>query len=118
MKSLKQILKEQEQLNLNNTQKGMIATISVSATPSLAYGNILGARNAMASADILQSMGYIRINHDTNEAELTPRGEDVLRQENIKDEAGELTERGEELVNWYNQSITGWQVFESFKYFV
>ena len=118
MKPIKQILKEQYALNLNNTQKGIIATIHIAATPNLAYDSIIGYRNAVESSQLLQKMGYLLIDHGLKKVSLTGKGEDVLMQENITDEMGELTERGQSLIDRYRESIQDWKTFESFKYFV
>lgn len=119
MRSLKQILGEQQEVfRLNNTQKGIIASIAVSATPELAYGVITGARNAVDSADELERLGYISVNNETKEASLTSKGEDILTSENLTDETGELTERGEELVARFRTDKGEWAAFESIRRFI
>lgn len=115
MKTLTNILKEQN-LNLNNTEKAIIASMAISATEHLAYGVVHGARNAVTAGEELKRTGYIRINHENKTASLTDKGTDILTSENLIDDAGELTDRGEDLISHYRVDRGEWKKFESFKY--
>lgn len=116
MRDLKKIIKEQT-LNLNNAQKGIIASMAIAPTPQMAYGVVTGARNAVAEKRTLQAAGYIRVNDTEKTAELTDEGKDVLTSENLLDDTDQLTDRGEELVAQYREDTGEWQRFESFRYF-
>jgi molybdopterin biosynthesis enzyme len=112
MRTLFEILGEQVAFRLNNTQKGIIASVAVSATPEIAYGVITGARNTVESSDELERLGYIEVNDETKTATLTQRGQEVLRAENLTDDMGELTDRGEEILARFRKDKDDWLVFE------
>ena len=116
MRHLKDILTEA--LNLNNSQKGIIASMAISPTPQMAYAVLTGARNAVAARNSLERSGYIRVNDVEKTAVLTDRGNDVLTSENLIDDTGNLTDRGEEIVAQYRKDRDEWEKFESFKHFV
>ena len=115
MRPLKDIIHE-KRLNLDNTQKAIIASIRVAPSPEMAYGVLIGARNSTTAGDDLVRAGYIRINNTLKQAELTTLGEKVLINDNLTDETGELTDRGEELVARFRSDKKDWKQFESFKY--
>jgi hypothetical protein len=117
MRKLKTIL--EEALNLDNTQKAVIAYISTAPTPKMAYGVVTGARNAVAARLGLELSRYIIVDHKNKEVVLTPEGEQILTSENLVDDAGELTDRGQELIDNYIREVGEWvkfEGFESFKY--
>lgn len=111
MRSLKTILNEQK-LNLDNTEKAIIASMAIAPTPEMAYSIVRGARNAVTARDSLEQSGYITVSYENKTAELTKQGQDVLTSENLTDETGELTERGEELVARYRIDKSEWENFE------
>lgn len=115
MRELKDILLEQ--MRLNNSQLGAIASIAISPTPEMAYGTLTGARNSVSDRNALERAGYINVNDQDRTATLTDSGQDVLRSENLMDDTGELTERGEEIVATYREDRGEWKRLESFKYF-
>lgn len=115
MRHLTEIINEQR-LNLDNTEKALIASISISPTPSMAYSAFTGARNSVEAANTLVRSGYIDIDRTNNQATLTDLGKEVLVSDNLTDESGQLTDRGEQLVNSYRRKQDGWKRFESFKY--
>ena len=116
MRHLKEILTEA--LNLNSTQKGIIASMAIAPTPQMAYGVLTGARNAVSQRGSLERAGYIKVNDVEKTAVLTNSGRDILTSENLLDDSGNLTDRGEELVSLYRKDRTEWEKFESFKHFV
>jgi hypothetical protein len=115
MRKLSDILVEQR-LNLDNTEKAIIASMSISPTEEMAYGVVTGARNAVTSRGKLETAGYITVDDENKTAALTGRGEDVLTSENLTDETGQLTDRGKELVSRYTNDRDEWKKFESFKH--
>lgn len=118
MRILKNILQEQERYSLTDTQKAVILSIKVAPTAELAYDAIKGTENAVTARDALERLGYINVNHATNQATLTQNGEDVVEHENMVDETGEITERGEEILATYREDKSEWQQFgESFSLF-
>lgn len=115
MRTLNAIVHEQR-LNLDNTQKAIIASIAIAPTPEMAYGVLIGARNSVTATDELVRAGYVSINNTRKQAELTDLGQEVLVHDNLTDETGELTDRGEDLVARYRLDKKDWKRFESFKY--
>jgi hypothetical protein len=115
MKSLKDIL-EESTLNLDNTQKAIIVYMKVAPTPKMSYGIVTGARNSVSARESLESSGYVVIDDERKEASLTPRGVNVLTSENLIDDMGEVTERGQNLIDRYIIDKQEWTRFESFKY--
>jgi predicted transcriptional regulator len=116
MRKLTEILAE-KQFNLSNTEKAIIASMSISPTPEMSYGVVTGARNSVTARKQLEAVGLINVDDETKTAELTSAGTQVLTYENLTDEAGELTDRGKELVDRYKSDIGEWKKFESFKRF-
>jgi|AntRauTorcE11897_2_1112592.scaffolds.fasta_scaffold00046_9 Mn-dependent DtxR family transcriptional regulator len=114
MRPLSAILHE-KRLNLDNTQKAIIASIEIAATPEMAYDLTSGSRNATAASKELIRAGYIRVNNTLKQAELTPLGKEVLTSDNLIQD-GRLTDRGEELTDRYIRDRNEWKKFESFKY--
>ena len=116
MRPISEILEERS-MNLNNTQKGIIASMAVAPTEEMAYGVLTGARNAVSERRTLQRGGFIEVDDDNKRARLTSSGRDVLTSENLMNDDGTLTDRGEELVAKYRGDKDEWKRFESFKYF-
>ena len=115
MRPIKEILSERN-LNLDNTQKAIIASMAIAPTPQMAYGVVTGARNAVSARKQLERARLIRVDDENRRAELTQDGRDVLTSENLLDDMGELTDRGQELVARYRVDRGEWKKFESFKY--
>lgn len=115
MRELNTILLEQ-MLNLDNTEKAVIASMAISPSEEMAYAVMNGARNSMAAMDTLRKMGYIRVNDEDKKAMLTDKGREVLVSNNLTDETGKLTELGQELVARFRVDRGEWKKFESFKY--
>ena len=115
MKSLTSILKEQV-LNLDQTEKSILASMAQSESPKLAYAILIGSRNAVTAGKELRRMGYIRVNDSSKSAELTDKGKQALVDNNLADEAGDLTKHGEDMVDHFNFEKGEWKTFESFKY--
>jgi predicted transcriptional regulator len=102
-------------LKLSDTQKAAIAYISSAPTPQMAYSIVTGARNSVTARSALEQAGYVETNDEDKSATLTPQGEEILTSENLVDEMGELTERGEELIDQYVSDRQDWKTFESLK---
>lgn len=114
MRSLQTILAEA--FSLTDTEKALIASISIAPSPEMAYNEATGARNGVAAAEKLRRLGFITIDTENNTVHLTSRGRDILTSENLTDELGELTDRGQELVANFHDDKDEWKHFESFKY--
>lgn len=114
MKHINQILTEKT-LNLDNTEKAVIASMAISPSDEMAYAVLVGARNSVAARKSLQKAGFIEVNDENKKAYLTQQGKDVLTADNLTDESGELTDRGQELVKNYRGDRDEWQQFESIR---
>ncbi len=114
MKHINQILEEKTR-NLDNTEKAIIASIAISPSEEMGYAVLIGARNATSARDSLERAGFIEVDDANKSARLTSRGEEVLTAENLTDETGELTDRGQQLVKTYRGDRDEWQQFESIR---
>ena len=114
MRRIDQILYEND-LNLDNTEKAVIASMAISPSEEMAYAVLSGARNSVSASNALERAGYIEVDERSKRARLTPRGEEVLTSQNLTDEMGELTDRGKELVDTYRKDRDEWQQFESIR---
>ena len=114
MRRVDQILFERG-LNLDDTEKAIIASMAISPSEEMAYAVLTGARNSVTAGNSLERAGYIEVDEQNKQARLTPRGEEVLTSENLTDETGELTDRGKELVDTYRGDREEWQQFESIR---
>ena len=114
MKHINQILVEKT-LNLDNTEKAVIASIAISPSEEMGYAVLVGARNSTSARDSLERGGFIEVDDSKKAARLTARGEDVLTADNLTDETGELTDRGQQLVKGYRGDRDEWQQYESIR---
>lgn len=102
-------------MNLDNTEKAVIASMSISPSAEMAYAVLVGARNSVSAGDTLQAGGFIEVDDKNKKAQLTPRGKEVLVADNLTDETGQLTDRGEELVKTFRGDRDEWKQFESIR---
>jgi predicted transcriptional regulator len=114
MKHINQIL-EEKTLNLDNTEKAVIASMAISPSDEMAYGVLVGARNSVSAGESLQRGGFIEVDDANKAARLTSKGKEVLVADNLTDETGELTDRGQELVKTFRNDRDEWQQFESIR---
>ena len=114
MRHIKQILHEKT-MNLDNTEKAVIASMAISPSEEMAYAVLIGARNSVAARKTLQAGGFINVDDASKKASLTQRGEEVLVADNLTDETGELTDRGQEIVKTFRGDRDEWRQFESIR---
>ena len=114
MKHINQILTEKT-LNLDNTEKAVIASMGISPSDEMAYAVLVGARNSVSARSSLEKAGFIEVDDENKRAHLTQQGKDVLTSDNLTDETGALTDRGQELVKNYRGDRDEWQQFESIR---
>lgn len=84
-------------VRLTNNQKRVIAKIKASPTPKVALEEISDDQNLIAARNMLVKLGLVEI--VAGEVFLTDSGEQMAVDENIVDEAGELTQTGNELAH-------------------
>lgn len=80
-------------MNPTANQKAVLAKIKAAATPKTAAADISKTSNLAAARDMLERLGMIELNDDG--ATLTDDGEQVLLDQNLADESGQLTPEGE-----------------------
>lgn len=81
-------------VHLSDFQKKVLAIIKASPTPQVAFEELQNQppeeeRNIVGARDMLQKLGLIEIGDHT--LEITSKGENVMRDEYLVDEMGELT---------------------------
>lgn len=87
-------------VHLSDLQKEVLAKVHAAPTPQVAWEEISGAAaivddNLAAARDVLGNLGLMVVGDGT--LEVTPNGEEVMKDENLIDDMGELTEQGQEL---------------------
>ena len=80
---------------LTNNQKSVLAKIVASPTPSVAGESISGDENMVAARNSLARLGAIE--SIGNEVNITAKGHQLAKDENITDETGQLTQDGNKL---------------------
>ena len=81
-------------IHLSDTQKAVLSKIIGSATPETALEEISDGRNMVAARDILQKLGLIEVTD--RDASITDEGNEVMKDENLVDDMGELTQDGQQ----------------------
>ena len=84
-------------VTLTSNQKRVLAKIFASPTPKVAGEEIAGDENLAAARDQLGKLGAIEF--ISGEASVTEKGEQLAKDENIVDDAGQLTPDGEQLAH-------------------
>ena len=89
-------------LHLSDIQKEVLCKVKASANPQLAWEEISGAAdtvddNFATSRDLLGNLGLLTVGDGT--LEVAEQGEQVMKDENLTDESGELTEEGRALAD-------------------
>lgn len=80
-------------INPTENQKSVLAKIKAAATPKTAAQDISEDPNLAAARDMLVRMGMITL--DTEGAVITEEGEQLMVDQGLVDESGELTEDGQ-----------------------
>lgn len=78
--------------DLTDAQKQVMTKLAKAPTPTVALTEISDGRKLVAARDMLDKLDLI--DFDENEAEITDQGWDLMRDLNLVDEAGELTDEG------------------------
>lgn len=81
-----------------NNQKAVLTKIIAAPTPKVAVADISATPNLVAAREMLKKMELIDI--DETGAYVTPDGEQVLIDQNLMDENGNLTDEGEKMVEY------------------
>ena len=87
-------------LHLSNIQKEVLAKVKASPNGHIAWEEITKAsenfdQNFSSARDVLGNLGLLKVGEGT--LEITEKGEEVMRDENIVDDMGELTDNGRQL---------------------
>lgn len=76
-------------------QKTVLCKTKAAPTPQVAAREISRGQNLLAARDMLVRLGLLTV--EDNEANVTAEGEEVMRNQNLLDENGELTPEGAKL---------------------
>lgn len=96
MKLLKEFINP-DAVQLTATQKAILATIAIAASPEVAYENCNGVQSFLIARNGLRILGLIRIGANT--LHLTDAGQNALVTNDLIDETGQPTEEGQKLVD-------------------
>ena len=81
-------------VRLSHAQKYILAKLLLpNQTPLTAYGHVSTGKNVVANRDVLVKLGMVLVGE--NEAEITDKGIDAMKNANLADETGALTPEGE-----------------------
>lgn len=92
-------------VRLSETQKIILARVVSADNPHVGYESINEGRNLVASSKELAQLGLLQINQ--GEANITDKGNEVLINEGLIDETGELTEEGQKYAEMKGPSEKG-----------
>lgn len=89
-------------IHLSDIQKEVLAKVKASPTSQVAWEEVTNAahdvdQNFAAARDVLGNLGLLEVGDGT--LEVTNKGEDVMRDENLTDDMGELTDEGRTLAS-------------------
>jgi len=97
-----------EQSSLSTFQAKVLIIVSQAETPQVAFDNLSNEPektldNIVGARDALSKMGYLNIMDGY--AEITPEGEQAMQDAYLIDETGQLTEKGQEIMDQGNQEV-------------
>jgi hypothetical protein len=86
-------------INLTNHQQQLLSQLqATSPVPGSDERKLNITDQRMATAkDLLEKLGLIEINRETEFVKITPAGENIMKQDGLLDEYGDLTEKGNSL---------------------
>lgn len=76
-----------------NNQKRVLTKIKSAATPEVAATEISKGNHLVTARDMLIKLNMITV--DDNKAEITSQGEQIMKNQNLVDDMGELTDEGQ-----------------------
>jgi hypothetical protein len=92
-------------VRLSETQKIVMTRIVAADNPHVAYEGVNEGRNLVSSAKELVQIGLIELFQ--GQANITDKGNQVLQNEGLTDESGELTEQGDQYASQKGPSEKG-----------
>lgn len=84
-----------QSIRLTDTQKRVMCKIVAAPTPKVAGDQLAANKNLVAARDILNNLNLIALTPQ-GEASLTDQGTQIMQQEALIDDAGELTDDGQQ----------------------
>lgn len=82
-------------------QKAVLSKTVAAATPQVAASEISKDQHLLTSRDMLVKLGLLTV--QDNQAEVTPQGIEIMRNQNLLDDAGNLTPEGEKYAHGETQ---------------
>lgn len=92
-------------VRLTDFQKTLLCKIKAASTPFLAGAEVRRDSKCIFNARQLLDLELIEFVND--ECIVTDKGNEVLVKEDLADDSGELTEKGQQAVNTQSESYTG-----------
>lgn len=90
-------MKTLSSIRLTDNQKRVMARILAAPTPAVAASEISNNQNMIGATQTLVRLGLIHYNND--DAAITDQGLQIMKNEALVDETGQLTPDGEELAH-------------------
>lgn len=89
-------------IHLSDIQKEVLAKVKAAPNTTMAWEEIIGVsadvdNNYAAARDVLGNLGLLKVGD--GELEVTQKGEEVMKDSNLIDDMGELTDVGRELAS-------------------
>ncbi len=89
-------------IHLSDIQKEVLAKVKAAQSPQMAWETIQRSsanidNNFAAARDVLGNLGLLKVGED--EIEVTDKGLEVMNDENLTDEMGEMTDEGRQLAD-------------------
>ena len=88
-------------IRLTNTQKAVLLNIYSAQTPELAFDSTTGTLSSMNARNFLIKNALVQLNG--NQLRITTAGSDVLENNGLLDETGQITDIGQQLHDAYEQ---------------
>jgi predicted transcriptional regulator len=85
-------------IKLTQTQKVVMLTIKTASSSRVAYHEITNTENDIGATDILVDLELIEINDQSGTVEITDKGLQVLKDEQLIDDSDQLTTMGQKLL--------------------
>lgn len=99
MKLLKELAAINSAVRLTDTQKSVLVSIYAAPTAETAYDTTTGSENVIQARQQLRGMGLINVDDSGQRAGITDAGQEMLVNNNLIDETGQLTDEGTGMVD-------------------
>lgn len=91
-------------VRLTDTQKLVLVSIFSAPTAETAYDTTTGSQNFIQARQQLRSLGLITVDETASRAGVSDVGQEVLSNNNLIDDMGQLTDEGSALIDTIDSS--------------